>query len=71
MISSAAAREYPSESELRQTLVLALPLHEASAKTRTGPPIDDVDDYKLPVWAGVVPMRMVRGEAIVDEGRSG
>jgi nitroimidazol reductase NimA-like FMN-containing flavoprotein (pyridoxamine 5'-phosphate oxidase superfamily) len=61
----------PSESELRQTLVLALPLHEASAKIRTGPPVDDVDDYKLPVWAGVVPMRMVRGEAIEDEGRSG
>jgi uncharacterized protein len=61
----------PSESELRQTLVLALPLHEASAKIRTGPPVDDVDDYKLPVWAGVVPMRMVRGEAIEDEGSSG
>src|SRR6266511_2377218 len=61
----------PSESELRQTLVLALPLHEASAKIRTGPPIDDVDDYKLPVWAGVVPLRMVRGEAIVDEVAAG
>ncbi len=61
----------PSESELRQTLVLALPLHEASAKVRTGPPIDDVDDYKLPVWAGVVPLRMVRGEAIVDEVAAG
>src|SRR3954469_20158626 len=48
---SAEARG-PSESDLRQTLVLALPLHEASAKIRTGPPVDDADDYTLPVWAG-------------------
>ena len=57
----------PNESELRQTLVLALPLEEASAKVRTGGPVDDADDYQLPVWAGVVPMRIVRGEPIVDE----
>ena len=56
----------PSESELRQTLVLALPLHEASAKIRTGPPVDDADDYKLPVWAGVVPMALVKGEPVED-----
>ena len=56
----------PSESELRQTLVLALPLHEASAKVRTGPPVDDADDYKLPVWAGVVPMALVKGEPVED-----
>jgi nitroimidazol reductase NimA-like FMN-containing flavoprotein (pyridoxamine 5'-phosphate oxidase superfamily) len=56
----------PSESELRQTLVLALPLHEASAKIRTGPPVDDVDDYKLPVWAGVVPMKLERGVPVED-----
>ena len=61
----------PSESELRQTLVLALPLYEASAKIRTGPPVDDADDYKLPVWAGVVPLALVKGEGIEDEGRSG
>ena len=53
-------------SELRQTLVLALPLHEASAKMRSGGPVDDVDDYKLPVWAGVVPMAMVKGEPVED-----
>jgi nitroimidazol reductase NimA-like FMN-containing flavoprotein (pyridoxamine 5'-phosphate oxidase superfamily) len=56
----------PSESELRQTLVLALPLHEASAKVRTGPPVDDVDDYKLPVWAGVVPISIVKGTPVED-----
>jgi uncharacterized protein len=56
----------PNESELRQTLVLALPIEEASAKIRTGGPIDDDEDYALPVWAGVVPMRLTRGEAIED-----
>ena len=56
----------PSETELRQTLVLALPLTEASAKVRTGPPLDDVDDYKLPVWAGVIPLKLERGLPIED-----
>ena len=42
----------PSEQELKATLVLALPLSEASAKVRVGPPIDDEEDYALPVWAG-------------------
>lgn len=56
----------PSESELRQTLVLALPIEEASAKIRTGGPIDDEEDYALPVWAGVVPLQVVRGEPVQD-----
>jgi len=63
----AAAVRPPSESELRQTLVLALPLDEASAKIRSGPPIDDEADYALPVWAGVVPIALTKGEAIDDE----
>ncbi|HEX7421527.1 MAG TPA: pyridoxamine 5'-phosphate oxidase family protein, partial [Thermoanaerobaculia bacterium] len=46
----------PNESELKQTLVLALPITEASAKIRTGPPIDDEEDYALPIWAGVLPL---------------
>jgi uncharacterized protein len=46
----------PSENELRATAVLALPIDEASAKVRTGPPIDDEEDYALPVWAGVIPI---------------
>lgn len=46
----------PSDSELNATTVLALPLDEASAKVRTGPPLDDEDDYELAVWAGVVPL---------------
>jgi hypothetical protein len=60
------ARE-PSESELKATLVLALALEEASAKIRTGPPIDDEEDYALPVWAGVLPLRLATGEPIGDE----
>jgi uncharacterized protein len=46
----------PSESELKATSVLSLPIDEASAKVRTGPPLDDAEDYSLPVWAGVIPM---------------
>jgi nitroimidazol reductase NimA-like FMN-containing flavoprotein (pyridoxamine 5'-phosphate oxidase superfamily) len=46
----------PSENELRATSVLALPIEEASAKVRSGPPLDDEQDYALPVWAGVIPI---------------
>ena len=58
----------PNEKELRQTMVLALPIEEASAKVRTGGPIDDDEDYALPYWAGVVPVTMTYG-APVDDGR--
>ena len=51
----------PSEPELRATTVVALPLDEASAKVRTGPPLDDEDDLQLPVWAGVVPLALRAG----------
>src|SRR5262245_16215109 len=40
----------PNEQEMKATLVLALPLAEASAKVRTGPPVDDEEDYALPIW---------------------
>lgn len=43
-------------SELKQTLVIRLPIDEASAKIRTGDPIDDAEDMSLPVWAGVIPL---------------
>jgi uncharacterized protein len=46
----------PSDSELKATTVLALPIEEASAKIRTGPPIDDEEDHALDVWAGVLPL---------------
>jgi uncharacterized protein len=57
----------PSHQELQGTLVLSLPLTEASAKVRTGPPLDDEADYSLPVWAGVLPLQLVAGNPIPDE----
>jgi nitroimidazol reductase NimA-like FMN-containing flavoprotein (pyridoxamine 5'-phosphate oxidase superfamily) len=57
---------WPSGSEMKATTVLSLPLAEASAKVRTGPPIDDEEDYEIPVWAGVIPLRVKAGEAIDD-----
>ena len=56
----------PTEVELKQTTVMAIPLDEVSCKVRTGPPIDDEDDYGLPVWAGVVPLAVVTGEPVED-----
>ena len=56
----------PSEQELRATTVLSLPLSEASSNVRTGPPLDDEEDYALPVWAGVIPLRLQAGEPIKD-----
>ncbi len=47
----------PSEKELAATSVVSVAIESASAKVRTGPPGDDKDDYALPVWAGVLPMR--------------
>lgn len=56
----------PSQHELNATLVLALPITEASAKIRTGPPLDDEEDYGLPVWTGVLPLQLTTSEAIKD-----
>jgi uncharacterized protein len=56
----------PTPSELKATTILALPLDEASAKVRTGPPVDGDADHELDVWAGVVPIRLVRGEPEPD-----
>jgi len=57
----------PNEAELRQTLVLALPIEEASAKVRTGGPVDDEEDYALPIWAGVLPLHVVPQQPVADE----
>jgi hypothetical protein len=46
--------------------VLALSLHEASAKVRDGGPVDDEEDYDLDAWAGVVPLRLTPGELEPD-----
>ena len=56
----------PSEEELQQTTVLSLPIEEGSAKIRTGPPLDDEEDYALPVWAGVIPLKVVAETPIAD-----
>jgi len=52
--------------ELKATMVLRMPIEEASAKIRTGPPKDDEEDYGLPVWAGVIPVRQVAGAPEAD-----
>jgi hypothetical protein len=52
--------------ELKATTVLGMTIEEASAKVRTGPPVDDEPDYALPVWAGVVPIRQVFGTPVAD-----
>jgi uncharacterized protein len=57
---------WPTEQEMKGTTVLALPLEEVSAKVRTGGPIDDEEDYSLPVWAGVLPLPVVPAEPIPD-----
>jgi nitroimidazol reductase NimA-like FMN-containing flavoprotein (pyridoxamine 5'-phosphate oxidase superfamily) len=56
----------PNEEEFIKTTVLELPLVEASAKIRTGPPLDDEEDYALPIWAGVIPLSLQAGEPIND-----
>jgi len=59
----------PTEQELKATTVLALPLEEVSAKVRTGGPVDDEEDYALPVWAGVLPLQTVVKEPLPDAQR--
>ena len=56
----------PNERELQQTTVLSIPLTEASAKIRTGQPVDDEEDYELPVWAGVIPLHLATEAPIPD-----
>ncbi len=56
----------PNPAELAATSVLSLPIAEASAKIRTGPPIDDAADYDLPVWAGILPFAPMSGAPIAD-----
>ena len=61
----------PSEAELTATLVLAFPVDEGSAKVRTGGPIDEAEDLALGVWAGELPLRLVSGDPVADEGVDG
>jgi nitroimidazol reductase NimA-like FMN-containing flavoprotein (pyridoxamine 5'-phosphate oxidase superfamily) len=56
----------PTPKELKATSVLRLPIMEASAKIRTGPPIDDEADYSMDVWAGVIPVELAALGPIPD-----
>ncbi len=56
----------PTENELRATSVLAIPISEASAKIRTGGPLDDEGDYGSGAWAGVIPFTTTTGSPIPD-----
>jgi hypothetical protein len=57
----------PNEQELKATWILRLPLTEVSAKMRSGAVKDDAEDYSLPVWAGVIPLRLVAEAPVRDE----
>ena len=56
----------PRAAELKATLVVRLPIVEGSAKIRTGPPIEEVDDLLLPVWAGEIPLSIAIGDPTPD-----
>ena len=56
----------PSDQELKATRVIRVPLDEVSAKIRTGPPVDDDEDYQLDCWAGEVPLTLVPQAPVAD-----
>lgn len=56
-----------NEKELAATRLVAMPIDEASVKTRRGGPLDDAEDMSMPCWAGHVPLRLVAGEPIDDD----
>lgn len=55
-----------TDKELAATMVLAIPIDEASAKIRHGPPVDETEDCALPIWAGVIPLKTVAGSPEPD-----
>lgn len=57
----------PTPNEWKETMVLSMPIEEASAKVRTGGPKDDEEDYGLDIWAGVVPLKLERSSPIPDD----
>jgi len=56
----------PTDQEMKATSVLALDLSEVSAKVRSGPPIDEEEDYALPIWGGFLPVHIQFGEPVAD-----
>jgi len=57
----------PTAGEWKATMLLSFNIEEASAKVRTGPPLDDDEDYALDIWAGVVPMKLERKDPLPDK----
>jgi hypothetical protein len=57
----------PSEKELKATTVVEFSIEEASAKVRSGPPLDDERDYGLPVWAGILPLETKSRQPMPDD----
>jgi hypothetical protein len=56
----------PNFKELKATSVLEVMIDQASSKIRTGPPLDEPEDYDLPIWAGVVPLNLLAGKTETD-----
>ena len=57
---------HPNEKELQITLVVELEIENASAKSRSGDPVDEEEDHNLPFWSGLLPIKTVYGEAVPD-----
>ena len=57
----------PNEKELEITSVFEFKIDEASAKIRTGPPVDEKEDYNLNVWAGIIPLKTIAESPIRDQ----
>ena len=55
-----------TDQEAKATTVFSMPIDEGSAKVRTGPPVDDEEDYELPIWAGVIPISQIQHDPIPD-----
>jgi nitroimidazol reductase NimA-like FMN-containing flavoprotein (pyridoxamine 5'-phosphate oxidase superfamily) len=60
----------PTKQEMKATMIVAVRIESASAKIRTGGPLDDAEDYELPVWAGVVPIRTFMESPVADTAGS-
>ena len=54
------------ENEINKTLALAFPIDEASAKIRSGMPVDEEEDLKLPIWSGLIPLQTFRQTPVSD-----
>ena len=55
-----------TDQEAKATIIFSMPIDEGSAKVRSGPPVDDDEDYSLPIWAGVLPVSQVLHEPVPD-----